>query len=133
MAHEGAWVHGVLCRCEPAHPGQAVMVVVREMAREGQQLFKKSIRVTFIPGNGFGRAGVDSEPERGGPPSVGKPGDLQLGFAIGAGVLEHLICGRRADRPTFRDISLILLSRNRQVPGLATGAVGHKLVDYYSY
>ena len=79
------------------------MVVVREMAREGQQLFKKSIRVTFIPENGFGRAGVDSEPERGGPPSVGKPGDLQLGFAIGAGVLEHLICGRRADRPTFRD------------------------------
>ena len=36
------------------------------------------------------RAGVDSEPERGGPPSVGKPGDLQLGFAIGAGVLGHL-------------------------------------------
>ena len=90
MAHEGAWVHGVLCRCEPAHPGQAVMVVVREMAREGQQLFKKSIRVTFIPGNGFGRAGVDGEPERGGPPSVRKPGDLQLGFAIGAGVLGHL-------------------------------------------
>ena len=60
------------------------------MTREGQQLFKKSIRVTFIPGNGFGRAGVDSEPERGGPPSVGKPGDLQLGFAIGAGVLGHL-------------------------------------------
>ena len=118
MAHEGAWVHGVLCRCEPAHPGQAVMVVVREMAREGQQLFKKSIRVTFIPGNGFGRAGVDSEPERGNPPSVGKPGDLQLGFAIGAGVLEHLICGRRADRPTFRDsyelfaeLSKALLSR----------------------
>ena len=50
--------------------------------------FQKSIRVTFIPENGFGRAGVDSEPERGGPPSVGKPGDLQLGFAIGAGVLE---------------------------------------------
>ena len=66
------------------------MVVVREMTREGQQLFKKSIRVTFIPGNGFGRAGVDSEPERGGPPSVGKPGDLQLGFAIGPGVLGHL-------------------------------------------
>ena len=103
-----------LCRCRPAHPGQAVMVVVREMTREGQQLFKK----TFIPGNGFGRAGVDSEPERGGPPSVGKPGDLQLGFAIGAGVLEHLICGRRADRPTFRDshellakLSKALLSR----------------------
>ena len=64
------------------------------------------------------RAGVDSEPERGGPPSVGKPGDLQLGFAIGAGVLEHLICGRRADRPTFRDshellakLSKALLSR----------------------
>ena len=52
--------------------------------------FQKSIRVTFIPENGFGRAGVDSEPERGGPPSVGKPGDLQLGFAIGAGVLGHL-------------------------------------------
>ena len=80
--------------------------------------FQKSIRVTFIPENGFGRAGVDSEPERGGPPSVGKPGDLQLGFAIGAGVLEHLICGRRADRPTFRDshellakLSKALLSR----------------------
>ena len=75
-------------------------------------------RVTFIPENGFGRAGVDGEPERGGPPSVGKPGDLQLGFAIGAGVLEHLICGRRADRPTFRDshellakLSKALLSR----------------------
>ena len=40
MADEGAWVHGVLCRCEPAHPGQAVAVVVREMARKGQQLFK---------------------------------------------------------------------------------------------
>ena len=52
--------------------------------------FQKSIRVTFIPENGFGRAGVDSEPERGGPPSVGKPGDLQLGFAIGPGVLGHL-------------------------------------------
>ena len=52
--------------------------------------FQKSIRVTFIPGNGFGRAGVDSEPERGNPPSVGKPGDLQLGFAIGPGVLGHL-------------------------------------------
>ena len=58
------------------------MVVGREMAREGQQL--------LIPGNGFGRAGVDSEPERGIPPSVGKPGDLQIGFAIGAGVLGHL-------------------------------------------
>ena len=66
------------------------MVVVREMAREGATAFQKSIRVTFIPGNGFGRAGVDGEPERGGPPSVGKPGDLQLEFAIGAGVLGHL-------------------------------------------
>ena len=41
--------------------------------------FQKSIRVTFIPENGFGRAGVDSEPERGGPPSVGNLATYSLG------------------------------------------------------
>ena len=89
--------------------------------------FQKSIRVTFIPENGFGRAGVDSEPERGGPPSVGKSGDLQLGFAIGAGVLEHLICGRRADRPTFRDSHELLAELSKAL--LSTGCAAARKSD----